>query len=373
MARNRWPQDSKRYEAQCSDEEDEASMESDSESEPERKPTVETPLPPPVVKSQPQSTSVIRQMKEQSESGSETETDLGTESGSESESETESDVPSTKPLKKSNGVANEPALNRRVSEAVTPGRSAGAKRSVEEKHAGRVSKRQKTKQPELESENLVKKSDDSKKQYFQRLWSEDDEIAMLKGMVDYAEKTKSDPVTDLNAFHSFIKDNLHVDVSRNQLQDKIRRLKKKYENNKSKEKQGKERAFSKPHEQKAYELSKHIWEGTPKANGSATIRSRKNNDVVENEERKNVDTMKHNDCVERVWSSKMLWSEDVSMEDRIYRIGSKLFEGQRRDDEEGREWKQLKLLEVELQLKMLEVKHARTKLVLDALKSTDPR
>lgn len=135
----------------------------------------------------------------------------------------------------------------------------GAKRPVNDGEA-KESKRSK-KKPEKEIENPVKKTptEDVKRQLFQRLWSEDDEIAILKGMTDYRSKKKADPVADLSAFHEFIKKSLHVDVTKTQLQDKIRRLKKKYANNAGKEKKGKERTFSKHHEQKAYELSKMIW------------------------------------------------------------------------------------------------------------------
>ncbi|KAK1426442.1 hypothetical protein QVD17_15114 [Tagetes erecta] len=119
--------------------------------------------------------------------------------------------------------------------------------------------------------------DDSKKQLFQRLWSEDDEIAILKGMIDYrTEKNGENPIVDMGAFHEFIKKSLHVDVSRGQLVDKVRRLKKKYCNNAEKEKYGKERSFSKSHEQKGYELSKLIWGCSNDNNGTKVTKSNKN-------------------------------------------------------------------------------------------------
>ncbi|KAI8020777.1 putative transcription factor [Camellia lanceoleosa] len=65
----------------------------------------------------------------------------------------------------------------------------------------------------------------------------------------------------MNVFYDFIKKSLHIDVSKTQLFEKVRRLKKKYENNASKSKMGEDRIFSKAHEQKTYELSKNIWFG----------------------------------------------------------------------------------------------------------------
>ncbi|CAL5369693.1 unnamed protein product [Camellia sinensis] len=62
----------------------------------------------------------------------------------------------------------------------------------------------------------------------------------------------------MNVFYDFIKKSLHIDISKTQLSGKVRRLKKKYENNASKSKMGEDRTFSKAHKQKAYELSTKI-------------------------------------------------------------------------------------------------------------------
>lgn len=237
-----------------------ADTESDSELESESEPEQEQPpKKPPVAapkKPQPQ------------DSASSTEE----ESDSESEPETQKPNPVVKPIaskpmdepKKAAPTAEKKSRSKADATAkfISPKKSApvvGAKRPVDDGEA-KESKRSK-KKPEKEIETPVKKTptDDVKRQLFQRLWSEDDEIAILKGMIDYRSKKKADPVADLSAFHEFIKKSLHVDVSKSQLQDKIRRLKKKYENNAGKEKKGKERTFSKPHEQKGYELSKKIW------------------------------------------------------------------------------------------------------------------
>lgn len=45
-------------------------------------------------------------------------------------------------------------------------------------------------------------------------------------------------------------------LAKSHLQDKVHRLKKKFLNNVNKEKQGKDLTLSKPHEQKAYDVSK---------------------------------------------------------------------------------------------------------------------
>ncbi|PHT35607.1 hypothetical protein CQW23_23307 [Capsicum baccatum] len=83
-------------------------------------------------------------------------------------------------------------------------------------------------------------------------------IKPCRWTIDYRSKKKADPIADLGTVHEFIKKSLHVDASKVQLQDKIRRLKK-YMNNAGKER-GKERVLTKAHEQKEYELSKKIWD-----------------------------------------------------------------------------------------------------------------
>ncbi|KAL8540556.1 hypothetical protein ACS0TY_001986 [Phlomoides rotata] len=271
MAKNREPQKPAQSESDEEEESgDEASSEEvnsqESESEPESEPQVSKKVSTPATQQK-----QIKAAPVKTQSSSEEEEE---ESGSESESD--SDRPDVTPTQQKS--ISGPKKPRSDVQATT---STAAKRPAEEKESeGRDAKKVKK-----EPDSPVKNSkDDSKKSLFQRLWSEDDEIAILNGMIEYSNIKKKDPVADLSAFLDFIKENLHVDVSRTQLQDKIRRLKKKYENNKSKEKDGKGRTFAKSHEHKAYELSKLIWGldvflkdhggengwGGPRANGIST-------------------------------------------------------------------------------------------------------
>ncbi|KAI5656873.1 hypothetical protein M9H77_25666 [Catharanthus roseus] len=233
-------------------------------------------------------------------------------------------------------------------------------------------------------EKTVNSNDDSKK-LFQRLWSEDDEIAILQGMIDYQAKKKADPVADLNAFLEFIKKSLHIDVSRTQLQDKIRRLKKKYENNASKGKKGKEKVFSKAHEQMSYELSKKIWgQGnsaeesvleSPKVNGTAVRKSRTKNAPVL--------APKLDEPEEAVKEDKILGGEksveglkgvhiglgSQGIEGWIAKKGMEVIKGEKREEMEEK-WKKLNVEEIEIYAKKLELMLEQTKSVLEALKSS---
>ncbi|GAB4859480.1 hypothetical protein Ancab_010947 [Ancistrocladus abbreviatus] len=98
-----------------------------------------------------------------------------------------------------------------------------------------------------------------KKAAINRLWSEDDEIALLEGMLEF--QLKKGPDFNNDAFYEFVKDMLRVDVSKTQLTDKVRRLKKKYKTNAGRSENGKDPSFSKPHDHKSYVLSKKIWGG----------------------------------------------------------------------------------------------------------------
>ncbi|XP_014515080.1 STOREKEEPER protein-like [Vigna radiata var. radiata] len=73
---------------------------------------------------------------------------------------------------------------------------------------------------------------------FQRIWSAEDELSILKGIPEFISKTGQEPYWHIDAFHNFIKKSLHVEVSSHQLKDKIRRLKKKFETYEAKKKKG---------------------------------------------------------------------------------------------------------------------------------------
>ncbi|KAJ4869883.1 DNA-binding storekeeper protein-related transcriptional regulator [Raphanus sativus] len=110
---------------------------------------------------------------------------------------------------------------------------------------------------------------------FHRLWTEEDEIAVLQGMIDFKKDTGNSPYDDTNAYFDYIKKSISFEVSKNQFMDKLRSLKKKY--------MGKEKkpCFTKPHEHKSYRLCKFIWgpdgmglESAVKSNGGVSSKKR---------------------------------------------------------------------------------------------------
>ncbi|CAI0426337.1 unnamed protein product [Linum tenue] len=187
---------------------------------------------------------------------------------SDSDSEYESDTDSDSvPPPKSSGVlhnvkpiASKPQPKAQVRTAA-PGSSSksspATKRASETEREAKDSKRQK-KVVEGDAEG------DGKNEYtprvlFQRLWGENDEIALLNGLIEFAEKKGADPLKDLAVFYDFIKQSVAVDVSLSQLKEKVIRLRKKFKNH-AKGKNGLDKSFSKAHDQKTFDLSKMIWD-----------------------------------------------------------------------------------------------------------------
>ncbi|KAM7273939.1 hypothetical protein ACFE04_028603 [Oxalis oulophora] len=105
---------------------------------------------------------------------------------------------------------------------------------------------------------------DDSRRLFQRLWTDEDEIELLRGFLDYmTQRTGAGGGTyhhyDTNLFYDQIKSKLQLDFNKNQLVEKLRRLKKKYRTVVSKLTSGKDFSFKSPHDQATYEISRKIW------------------------------------------------------------------------------------------------------------------
>ncbi|KAL7142256.1 hypothetical protein ABFS83_08G111900 [Erythranthe nasuta] len=116
--------------------------------------------------------------------------------------------------------------------------------------------------------------------FITRLWTNDDEIAVLNGMIDFKSQKRVDPGSDLGDFHGFVKGKLHADFSKEQLKTKISRLKKRFvtalkrfEHNRS------EPSFTKQVDEIAFQLSKKIWGASISISkgGKKTTATKRNN------------------------------------------------------------------------------------------------
>ncbi|KAJ0257995.1 hypothetical protein HA466_0068730 [Hirschfeldia incana] len=182
-------------------------------------------------------------------------------SDADSESETETDSDSD--------TKQQPPPNQRSGKAIAKDKSlpkSGTKRPSEKTSKETDSKRAKKEEEKKTGE------DPKKPAAFQRLWTEEDEISVLQGMIDFKNDTGKSPYDDTNVYFDSIKNSISFEVSKNQFMDKIRSLKKKYMR---KEKP----CFTKPHDQKSYKLCKFIWGpgglGLETANGVAKKKNKK--------------------------------------------------------------------------------------------------
>ncbi|PSS19083.1 Transcription factor [Actinidia chinensis var. chinensis] len=132
-------------------------------------------------------------------------------------------------------------------------------------------KRERVEDVAIEAEEEKKPSaatataDDSRR-LFQRLWTDEDEIELLRGFLEYTGRrgwfNSSQQHQDTAAFYDQIRSKLQLDFNKNQLSDKLRRLKKKYRNVSSKIDSGKEFVFKSPHDYTTFEISRKIWSAT---------------------------------------------------------------------------------------------------------------
>ncbi|KAF3790743.1 Mediator-associated protein 1 [Nymphaea thermarum] len=90
-----------------------------------------------------------------------------------------------------------------------------------------------------------------------RVWEEEDEIKLLKSLHKYTRK-KTGALNDMNAFFESSRKNLGKFIKR-QVQEKVRRLKKKYQSNATVERRKGNIAFKTHHEQVIFLISKDIW------------------------------------------------------------------------------------------------------------------
>ena len=102
---------------------------------------------------------------------------------------------------------------------------------------------------------------DEARRLFQRLWTDEDEIELLQGFLEYTTQRGSSQHHhhDTALFYDQIKSKLQLDFNKNQLVEKLRRLKKKYRNVVSRISSGKEFVFKTPHDQATFEISRKIW------------------------------------------------------------------------------------------------------------------
>ncbi|XP_058758402.1 GLABROUS1 enhancer-binding protein-like [Vicia villosa] len=300
------------------------------------------------------------------DSGSKLES--GAESGSESGSESDSEQEPTPPNAKVKPLASKPMKTQAQSTPV-PARS-GTKRANEN---GSKSAKKKTtatgggSENEADGDGDVKMTGEDSKKMNQRVFTEGDEIAILKGLADFISKTGKDPMKDLVGFHSFVKKSIHRDATTEQLKRKVRGLKMKFKDGGS---------FTKEHDKKAFELSKKVWGNTEGNNnvgneGEAPVRnngSAKKEKVVKNGARKDeggVDRSLALSEMRRFDEAAGLSLLNVNAMER----GIGLLE-ESMVDEFNEGWRKVQIAEMELFVTRGQLVTDQARIALDALKKT---
>ncbi|XP_060195587.1 probable transcription factor At4g00390 [Lycium barbarum] len=181
-----------------------------------------------------------------------------------------------------------------------------------------------------------------------RVWSEEDEMAILQGHLDYSSINKAKPSTSYDAFLNFVKDKLQTETTKAQLRNKLKGLKRKYQGNVAK------RSFSKPHEEKIFKLSKRIWGHGEK------VKSIETNKIDE----KNVGGSSSG-----MYSDMVLGGGSAAdVEDWFKRNPGQLISEKDRKKMLAKS-RSVKVAKARLYLKEIEVMEKQTKLAIDALKA----
>lgn len=104
---------------------------------------------------------------------------------------------------------------------------------------------------------------DDSRRLFQRLWTDEDELVILKGFLEFVSQRGTIEAShqhDTGPFYEKIKTQLQLEFTKNQLIEKLRRMKKKFRNVVSRiANSGKDFAFKTPHEQATFEIARQIW------------------------------------------------------------------------------------------------------------------
>lgn len=98
---------------------------------------------------------------------------------------------------------------------------------------------------------------------YQRLWTKQDEMELLKGYLDYTKQHRKETTTslqnDVALLYDHVSPKLNVGFNKNQLVEKLRRLKRKYKVSMEKVNSTKENPFKSLHDKAIFEISHKIW------------------------------------------------------------------------------------------------------------------
>ncbi|KAL4637410.1 hypothetical protein ACB092_03G074900 [Castanea dentata] len=100
---------------------------------------------------------------------------------------------------------------------------------------------------------------DYSRRLIQRIWTNEDEIELLRGFLEFTTQRGSTNYNVTKEFYDQIRSKLQVEFNKNQLSDKLRKLKRKYKRVLERNYPDKEFSFKTAHEQATFEISRKIW------------------------------------------------------------------------------------------------------------------
>ncbi|CAG7875156.1 hypothetical protein BRARA_E01379 [Brassica rapa] len=114
------------------------------------------------------------------------------------------------------------------------------------------------------SEEVSTKKNKNKKKklaspVIKRIWNEDDELSILKGLVEYRVKTRHDPSFDWDGFFCSVQGSIHVRFSKEQLFSKVRKLRRKFVLHMERIDRGEDPLFTRLTDSQAFGYSNMIW------------------------------------------------------------------------------------------------------------------
>ncbi|KAK4255386.1 hypothetical protein QN277_008393 [Acacia crassicarpa] len=307
------------------------------------------------------------------------------ESGDESGSETESD--DTRPSPTASAFTIKPIASKPMKDSVQPQKnsasrklavspvktvSAGVKRSrgsddVERKES------KKNKASNGQDEDLKRGS------AVPRRWSEDDEIAILKGMIEYRAEKGTDPWADMKAFVGFVNEKFHVDVSLEQLKNKIKRLKQKYQGVAEKSKNGEVPVLGKSHDYRIFDLSKKIWEASVTNGMEGSAKKKRKPKPTQSEPNTSASALPNGEIIVEPTRPNSSFYDALLVQGKLMSIpdGAANFMkealplmGSAKAGELESKWRKLQEAELKLYLKKVELVRDAAKQMLEAMKSS---
>ncbi|KAF6161184.1 hypothetical protein GIB67_007825 [Kingdonia uniflora] len=263
--------------SESNSDDDEMQSAGEEESEEENQPTPDLKLP---------------SKKSQSKPPSDDEDDLDEDDSDSDEADTEPEPSPEKPKPSRAAVDIKPISSKPMDEPVKPKKAVAVsststpsktqtKRSLDDvEKSEKEGKRKKKKVEEGKEDGVVEEdggAEDSekKKNLFARIWSDEDEILVLKELQSLAKKGMNPMKLNIEQLYEAIKGSLSIEVTKAQLLSKVQRLRQKYQSISNSKKP--EPPLSKPHDAKRFNLSKKLW-GPKDSNGDEVTENAKGDD-----------------------------------------------------------------------------------------------